>query len=89
MKTAPPGAGGQGEGKKCHKEKTVCFSWVEFSGSPNVPVESWCSVSSELCDKSLFRYCFFWEIFVCLVCNVAPINKEHYSAWTSWGGVGG
>lgn len=52
MKTAPPGAGGQGEGKKCHKEKTVCFSWAEFSGSPDVSEESWYSVSSELCDKS-------------------------------------
>lgn len=44
MKTALPGAEGQGEGKKCHKEKNVCFSWVEL--------ESWYSVSSELCDKS-------------------------------------
>lgn len=89
MKTALPGAGGQGGGKKCHEEKNVCLSWLEFSGSTDVLVESWYSVSSELCDKSQFRPCFFWEIFVYLVCNVAPIIKERYSAWTSWGGVGG
>lgn len=52
MKTALPGAGEQGESEKCHEEKNVCFSWVEFSGSADVLVESWYSVTSELCDKS-------------------------------------
>lgn len=52
MKTALRGAGEKGEGKKRHEEKNVFFSRVEFSGSTDLLVESWYSVSSELCDKS-------------------------------------